>query len=156
MSTIESRLDASGWLLPTPAAPAGNYVPALLTGGQVVTSGQLPFLDGAIPETGKVGAEVSEDEAVELAQIAVLNALAAVKAVIGDLDRVQRVVKLTVFVASAPSFTRQPAVADGASALLSEVFGEKGAHARSAVGVAVLPLDSPVELELTVAVDDAD
>jgi len=151
VSVVEERLSALGLAVPPVAAPVAAYTPALAHGGLVYTSGQLPFVEGALPETGKVGATVSADDATEFASIAVLNALAAVKSVIGDLDRVTRVVKVTVFVASDPSFTGQPGVANGASELLGTVFGDAGVHVRSAVGVPVLPLDSPVELELTVA-----
>lgn len=151
MSAVEERLGAIGLGLPPVAAPVAAYIPALEQNGLVYTSGQLPFVEGSLPETGKVGAEVSLDSAIEFSSIAILNALAAVKSVIGDLDRVTRVVKLTVFVASAPDFTQQPAVANGASELLGHAFGDAGQHVRSAVGVAVLPLDAPVELELTVA-----
>jgi len=148
MGTIDQRLAELGRTLPPVAAPAGAYVPAVVTGNLVHTAGQLPFVDGTLPETGKVGAGVSPDAAAEFAATAALNALAAAAAAIGSLDRVTRVVKATVFVASAPSFTAQPNVANGASNLLGEIFGEAGRHARSAVGVAVLPLDSPVEVEL--------
>jgi len=120
----------------------------------VYTSGQLPFVDGALPATGKVGAEVSAEQAKELAQRCALNALAAVKGEIGDLAKVKRVVKVVAFVASDPSFTAQPGVANGASELFGEVFGEAGVHARSAVGVAVLPMDSPVEVEIVVEVGE--
>lgn len=151
MSAVEERLGAMGLGLPPVAAPVAAYMPAVDHDGLVYTSGQLPFVEGALPETGKVGAEVSSDDAVEFAAIAVLNALAAVKSVIGNLDRVTRVVKVTVFVASAPAFTGQPLVANGASELLGAIFDDAGQHVRSAVGVAVLPLDAPVELELVVA-----
>jgi enamine deaminase RidA (YjgF/YER057c/UK114 family) len=125
------------------------YVPARRSGSFVYTSGQVPMVDGALPRTGKVGAEVSPDEAVGLARTAALNALAAVHDLVG-LDAVAGVVKVVGYVASAPDFTGQPAVINGASELLGEVFGDRGAHARSAVGVAVLPLDAPVEVELIV------
>lgn len=151
MSAVEERLGAMGLALPPVAAPVAAYIPATEQDGLVYTSGQLPFIEGMLPSTGKVGAEVSLDEAIGFAQIAVLNALAAVKSIIGNLDRVTSVVKLTVFVASSTDFTQQPAVANGASELLGDVFGEAGQHVRSAVGVAVLPLDSPVELEIVVA-----
>lgn len=150
MSRIEDALAAQGLSLPPVAAPAGSYVPALRVGDQVFTSGQLPFVDGSLPDTGTVGDQVSTERAAELAGIAILNALAAVKSVIGDLDRIERVVKVTGFVNSAPDFTAQPTVLNGASDLLGEVFGETGTHVRSAVGVAALPLGSPVEVELTV------
>jgi enamine deaminase RidA (YjgF/YER057c/UK114 family) len=130
------------------AAPVGAYSPAAISGNLVFTSGQLPFVDGALPATGKVGAEVSAADAAGYARTCVLNALAAAQSVIGSLDRVTRVVKVTGFVASAPDFTGQPAVLNGASTVLGDIFGEAGTHARSAVGVAVLPLDAPVEVEL--------
>ena len=145
-----ARLAELGHALPEVAAPVAAYVPAVRTGSHVHTSGQLPFVDGTLPRTGKVGAEVTAEQATELAEICCLGALAAVEALVGDLDQVVRVVKVTGFVASDPSFTGQPAVINGASTLLGEVFGEAGSHARSAVGVAVLPLDAPVELELVV------
>ena len=150
MSTIEARLIELGHPLPEVSKPVAAYVPSVVTGNLVFTSGQLPFSNGQLPETGKVGASVSPENAKDYARTAVLNALAAVKLAIGDLDRVTRVVKLVGFVASVPEFSGQPAVINGASEFLGEVFGEKGAHARSAVGVPVLPLDSPVELELIV------
>jgi enamine deaminase RidA (YjgF/YER057c/UK114 family) len=148
----EERLAALGLKVPPVAKPVAAYIPAVRSGSFVFTSGQLPMVDGALPKTGKVGAEVSADEAKQLAERCALNALAAVKAEIGELSRVRRVVKLVGFVASAPDFTGQPGVVNGASELLGKVFGEAGAHARSAVGVAVLPLDAPVEVELTVEV----
>jgi enamine deaminase RidA (YjgF/YER057c/UK114 family) len=123
------------------------------TGNLVFTSGQVPLVDGALSITGKVGAEVSLEEANALARICVLNAIAAVKAEIGDLSRVRRIVKVVGFVASAPDFSSQPLVVNGASEVLSAVFGDKGVHARSSLGVAVLPLDAPVEIELIVEVE---
>lgn len=147
-SRIEARLAELGLSLPPVAAPVAAYVPALISGNHVYTSGQLPFIDGKLPATGKVGAEVSAEDAKALAATCAINAIAALKSVIGDLDRVTRIVKVVGFVASDPSFTGQPGVINGASELLGEVFGEAGVHARSAVGVAVLPLDSPVEVEL--------
>ncbi|MCL3859552.1 RidA family protein [Actinotalea sp. K2] len=152
-STIGQRLAELGIQLPEVAAPVAAYVPAVRTGSYVWTSGQLPFVDGALPTTGKVGlgpGQVDPTEAASLARAAVLNALAAVAEQAGSLDRVKRVVKLVGFVASDPSFTGQPQVVNGASELLGQIFGEAGVHARSAVGVAVLPLDSPVEIELVV------
>ena len=146
-----SRLAALGITLPPVAAPLAAYVPAVRSGSLVFTSGQLPFVDGALPATGKVGAEVSAEDAAGYARTAALNGLAAIDALVG-LDRVVRVVKVVGYVASAPDFTAQPAVINGASALLGEVFGDAGAHARSAVGVAALPLDAPVEVELIVEV----
>jgi enamine deaminase RidA (YjgF/YER057c/UK114 family) len=145
----ESRLVELGIELPAVPAPAGAYVPAVISGSLVFTAGQLPFVDGALPATGKVGAGVSADDAKAFARTAAINALAAARGVLGSLDRVTRVVKVVGFVASDPSFAGQPGVINGASELLGEVFGaEAGAHARSAVGVAVLPLDAPVEVEL--------
>lgn len=137
-----------GLTLPAVAAPVAAYVPAVVAGNNVYTSGQLPFIDGKLTVTGKVGAGVSAEDAKKLAAVCAVNALAALKSVIGDLDRVTRIVKVVGFVASDPSFTGQPGVINGASELLGDVFGEVGIHARSAVGVAVLPLDSPVEVEL--------
>lgn len=149
MAAWTSRLQELGIELPGVAAPVASYVPATRVGNQVWTSGQLPFVDGVLPATGKVGAEVSEDEAAGYARQAVLNALAAVDALVG-LDNVARIVKVVGFVSSDPSFIGQPKVINGASDLIGEIFGESGSHARSAVGVAVLPLDAPVELELVV------
>lgn len=148
MSAIDARLAELGISIPPVTKPVAAYVPAVISGNLVFTAGQLPFVDGALPATGKVGAEVSPEEAAGYARTAVLNALAAAQSVIGSLDRVTRVVKVVVFVASPPEFSGQPAVANGASTVLGEIFGEAGAHARSAVGVAVLPLDAPVEVEL--------
>ncbi|MDX2025290.1 RidA family protein [Microcella sp.] len=148
MSAIDARLAELGISIPAVTKPVAAYVPAIASGNLVFTAGQLPFVDGALPQTGKVSAEVSPEAAAGYARTAVLNALAAAQSVIGSLDRVTRVVKVVVFVASPPDFTGQPAVANGASTVLSEIFGDAGAHARSAVGVAVLPLDAPVEVEL--------
>ncbi len=153
MPTVEERLAAMGLTVHEVVPPVAAYVPAIVTGSYVYTSGQLPFVDGVLPETGKVGAEVSPERAAELAAICALNAIAAVKSV-ALLESVVRVVKVTCFVASAPDFTGQSAVANGASNLLLEAFGDLGAHARSAVGMAVLPLDSPVEVELIVELAD--
>ena len=149
MPTVEERLSAMGLTVHEVVPPVAAYVPAVVSGSYVYTSGQLPFVDGVLPNTGKVGAEVTPERAAELAAICALNAIAAVKSV-ALLESVVRVVKVTCFVASAPGFTGQPAVANGASNLLLEAFGDLGAHARSAVGVAVLPLDAPVEVELIV------
>ncbi|RJU00987.1 RidA family protein [Arthrobacter frigidicola] len=149
-SAVEARLAELGITLPAVAAPVASYVPAVISGTFVYTSGQLPFVDGKLPATGKVGAAVDADTAQSLAATCAVNALAAVKERIGDLDRVTRIVKVVGFVASDPSFTGQPAVINGASNLLGEVFGDAGVHARSAVGVAVLPLDAPVEVEMIV------
>jgi enamine deaminase RidA (YjgF/YER057c/UK114 family) len=150
--TVADRLAELGLTLPAVAAPVASYVPAVRTGNLVWTSGQLPFVDGSLAATGKVGAEVDAGRAQELARVCALNALAAVAAEVGDLDRVRRVVKVVGYVASAPAFFGQPGVVNGASDLLSEVFGDAGRHARSAVGVAALPLDAPVEVEVVVEV----
>ena len=147
MTAVE-RLAELGLTLPPVAPPMAAYVPAVRTGAYVYTSGQLPLVDGKLQGTGKVGDDVSVEDAAALARIAVLNALAAAAAVAGGLDAITRIVKVTCFVASAPSFTGQAQVANGASVLLLDVFGDTGRHARSAVGMAVLPLDSPVEVEL--------
>ncbi|MEC4014982.1 RidA family protein [Streptomyces sp. H27-D2] len=154
MSAIEQKLASLGMKLPAVAAPLASYVPAVRSGAYVYTAGQLPLVEGKLPVTGKVGAEVTPEEAKELARTCALNALAAVKSVVGDLDRIVRVVKVVGFVASATDFTGQPTVVNGASELLGEVLGDKGIHARSAVGVAVLPLDAPVEIEFLVEVED--
>ncbi|GAA2538415.1 MULTISPECIES: RidA family protein [Streptomyces] len=155
MSAVEAKLAELGLSLPEVASPLAAYQPAVRSGRYVYTAGQLPLVDGKLPTTGKVGAEVTPEEAKELARVCALNALAAVKSVAGDLDRVARVVKVVGFVASAADFTGQPAVLNGASELLGEVFGDKGVHARSAVGVAVLPLDAPVEVEVQVELAEA-
>jgi enamine deaminase RidA (YjgF/YER057c/UK114 family) len=152
MSTPEERLQAMGLAVPAVAKPVAAYVPAVRSGSHVYTSGQLPMRDGQLIQTGKVGGEVTQDEAVECARQCALNALAAVKAEVGELSTVKRIVKVVAFVASTPDFTGQPLVANGVSELLGEVFGDAGRHARSAVGVAVLPLDAPVEVELVVEV----
>lgn len=148
MSTIADRLVELGSPLPSVAKPVAAYVPAVVTGNLVYTSGQLPFVDGALPATGKLGGAVDPADAVGYARLAALNALAAIDQAIGSLDRVTRIVKVVVFVSSTPDFTGQPVVANGASEFLGEVFGDAGRHARSAVGVPVLPLDSPVEVEV--------
>jgi enamine deaminase RidA (YjgF/YER057c/UK114 family) len=150
--TPEERLADLGLSVPDVAKPVAAYVPALRSGNYVYTSGQLPMRDGQLMLTGKVGGEVTQEEAVECARQCALNALAAVRAEVGELSAVKRIVKVVAFVASTPDFTAQPLVANGVSELLGEVFGEAGRHARSAVGVNVLPLDSPVEVELVVEV----
>lgn len=147
---VEAALAELGLTVPQVVPPLAAYQPAVRTGAYVYTAGQLPMVDGELPTTGKVGAEVTPEEAKDLARVCALNALAAVKSVVGDLDRVARVVKVVGFVASASDFTGQPAVLNGASELFGQVFGDKGVHARSAVGVAVLPLDAPVEIEILV------
>ncbi|PRI10494.1 RidA family protein [Leucobacter massiliensis] len=156
-SVIEERLSELGFEIPQVAAAVAAYVPAMRDGDYVLTAGQLPFVEGALPETGKVGEGpglVSPERAAELAQLCALNALAAVRGVVGSLDRITQVVKVTAFVASDPAFTGQPAVANGASLFLGRVFGDLGIHVRSAVGVAVLPLDAPVEIEFVFKVED--
>lgn len=147
MSTSE-RLAELEIQLPPVVKPLAAYVPATVVGSQVWTSGQLPMVDGALPVTGKVGAEVTEEIAKGQARIAALNALAAAADAAGGIDNITRITKIVVFVASAPGFTGQPGVGNGASELFGELFGEAGAHVRSAVGVAALPLDAPVEIEL--------
>lgn len=151
MTDATARLAELGIELPPVAAPVAAYLPAVRTGSLVYTSGQLPTVDGKLPATGRVGAEVSAENAAGHARTCVLNALAAVHDLVG-IDSVVRVVKLVGFVASAPGFGGQPAVVNGASELLGQVFGEAGRHARSAVGVAELPLNAPVEIELIVEV----
>jgi enamine deaminase RidA (YjgF/YER057c/UK114 family) len=150
--TAQERLAALGLVMPEVAAPLASYVPAVRTGNHVYTSGQLPMVEGKLMTTGKVGDEVSAEDAHSLARICALNALAAVASVSGGLPNVVRIIKVVGFVASAPGFTGQPQVINGASELLGEVFGTAGVHARSAVGVAVLPLDAPVEIEMIVEV----
>jgi enamine deaminase RidA (YjgF/YER057c/UK114 family) len=150
----EARLDALGLALPPVAAPLAAYVPAVRSGQHVYTAGQLPLVDGKLLMTGRVGAQVSVEEGAALARTCALNALAAVASVTGGLSAVTRIVKIVGFVASDPSFTGQPLVVNGASELMLEVFGDAGRHARSAVGVAVLPLDAPVEIELIAEVRD--
>lgn len=152
MSTPEARLAELGLSVPEVTKPVAAYVPAVRSGNHVFTSGQLPMRDGQLITTGKVGGEVTPEEAVECAQQCVLNAMAAVKSIVGDLSRVVRVVKVVAFVSSTPDFTGQPQVANGASELIGKVFGDAGQHARSAVGVPVLPLNAPVEVEIIVEV----
>ena len=152
MTLPSHRLADLGLSLPPVAAPVAAYVPAVRFEDVVYTAGQLPLVNGTLLAVGKVGAEVFADEAVDCARIAALNALAAVVDLTGDLDVVRRIIRVVVYVASAPGFTDQPLIANGASQLLGDIFGEAGRHARSAVGVAVLPLDAPVEVELVVSV----
>ena len=149
-TTPEARLHNLGLEIPAVAAPVAAYVPAVRTGGHIYTSGQLPVQNGQPIHTGKVGAEVTLEEAQAAARQCTLNALAAIRAITGELSAITRIVKVTGFVASAPDFTAQPQVINGASELLGEVFGDAGIHARSAVGVAVLPLNVPVEIEMIV------
>ncbi|MEU2549674.1 RidA family protein [Streptomyces roseolus] len=152
---VEARIAELGLKLPEVVPPIAAYQPAVQSGVYVYTAGQLPMVEGKLPVTGKVGAEVTPEEAKALAATCALNALAAVKSVAGDLDRIKRVVKVVGFVASAPDFTGQPGVLNGASELLGEILGDKGVHARSAVGVTVLPLDAPVEVEVQVELTEA-
>ncbi|HEV7813459.1 MAG TPA: RidA family protein [Leifsonia sp.] len=151
MGAVEARLAELGIQIPEVVPPVAAYVPAVIDGNHVYTAGQLPMVSGALPATGKVGdghGLVPAADAKEYARISALNALAAAKSVLGSLDRVTRIVKVVGFVASDPSFTGQPGVINGASEVLGEIFGDAGVHARSAVGVSVLPLDAPVEVEL--------
>jgi len=157
MSVVEDRLAELGLTVPDVAKPVAAYVPALRDGNLIFTSGQLPMVSGVLAQTGKVGEGrglVPAEDAKKLAETCALNAIAAIRSVIGDLDKVTRVIKVVGFVASDPAFTGQPGVINGASELLGKAFGEAGVHARSAVGVAVLPLDAPVEVEITVSVQD--
>ena len=145
--TIEARLEAMGISLPEVPAPAANYLPFTRTGALIYTSGQLPFKDGALTATGRLGAEVSLEVGQEAAKWCAINVLAVAKAALGDIAKVKRIVKLTAFVASTPDFTNQHLVANGGSDLLAQVLGDSGRHARSAVGMACLPLNAPVEIE---------
>lgn len=147
-SAVEARLAEIGLSVPEVVPPVASYQPAVVVDGVVYVSGQLPFVDGALPLTGKVGAEVTEEQAHELARVCALNCIGALKAAVGDLDRITRIAKVGGFVASVPSFTGQPKVLNGASEVFGAAFGEAGQHARSAVGVTVLPLDTPVEVDL--------
>ena len=154
MSSASEQLAALGLTLPPVVAPVAAYVPAVRTGAYVYVSGQLPVVDGKLPATGKVGDAVTAEEATSMARACALNALAAAAAAAGGLDAIARIVKVVGFVSSAPDFTGQPQVINGASELFIEVFGEAGRHARSAIGVAGLPLDAPVEVELIAEVRD--
>jgi len=154
MGHIDARLAELGISLPAVATPVASYVPAMTSGNLLFTAGQLPFVDGTLLATGKVGAEVSASAAAELARVCALNALAAAHSVLGSLDKVTRIVKVNGFVASAPDFIGQPQVLNGASEVLADIFGDKGLHARAAVGVAVLPLDAPVEVEVILEFGD--
>ena len=150
---FEQKLQALGLSLPPTPTPVASYVPAVQTGNLVFSSGQIPSRQGTLAVRGQVGIDVGEDEARDAARIAALNALAAIKSVVGDLDRISRIVRVTGYVSSAPGFTDQPAVVNGASDLLLELFGHAGQHARSAVGVSALPLDAPVEIEIVAEVE---
>ncbi len=154
MSVVESRIAELGLALPPVATPIAAYVPAVRTGNLVFTSGQLPTADGKLVATGKVGADVDVETAKAAAQLCALNGLAAIKQVIGDLDRIVRVVKVVGFIAVDPGFTNHAAVVNGASEFLGACFGDAAKHARSSVGMASLPLDAPVEVELVVEVRD--
>ncbi len=147
---IEEKVSELGFTIPEPAKPLAAYIPAIQVDKLVMTAGQVPIVSGTIKYTGKVGKDLYEAEAQKAAEICVLNCLAAVKGVINDLNRIERIVKLTVFVNSADGFTAQPAVANGASELLVKIFGENGKHVRSAVGVSELPLNAAVEIEMMV------
>lgn len=146
------RLKELGIELPPVAAPVAAYVPAVKSGDHIYTSGQLPFVDGSLPATGQVGAEITPEQGYDLARVAALNAVAAAAEVAGGVDNIEQVVKVNGFVASAADFGGQPGVINGASEILGEIFGEAGVHARAAVGVAELPLDAPVEVEIIVRV----
>ena len=152
MSNVENKIKELGLQLPEPPKPLAAYIPAKKTGNLVFTAGQLPMVNGELTLKGLLGQDVEIDAAYAAAKICTLNALAAIKGVIGDLDQIKQVVRVVGYVASVPTFTQQPAVVNGASELLLEIFGEKGKHARSAVGMAVLPLNAAVEIELTVEI----
>ena len=153
MGAVEMQLNQLGLNLPDAPKPVAAYIPAKQTGNLVFTAGQLPMVNGELISKGLLGQDVEIDEANKAARICTLNALAAIKGVIGDLDRIKQIVRVVGYVASVPTFTQQPAVVNGASELLLEIFGENGKHARSAVGMAVLPLNASVEIELTVEVE---
>ena len=153
MSQVETKLESMGLKLPEAPKPVAAYIPAKQTGKLVFTAGQLPMVQGELISKGLLGQDVEIEEANKAARICTLNALAAIKGVIGDLDRIKQIVRVVGYVASVPTFTQQPAVVNGASELLLEIFGENGKHARSAVGMAVLPLNASVEIELTVEVE---
>ena len=149
---IEDKIKELGYMLPEAPKPLAAYVPAVKVDNMVFTSGQLPTENGVLKIKGKVGAQVSEEDGIKAAEICALNCLSAVKSIIGSLNKIEQIVKLTAFVNSSDYFTSQPKIANGASELLVKIFGEKGKHARSAVGVSELPLDAPVEIEMIVKV----
>jgi enamine deaminase RidA (YjgF/YER057c/UK114 family) len=153
MGSIENKLEQIGLKLPEIPKPVAAYIPAKLSGKLVFTAGQLPMVNGELISKGLLGQDLEVDEANKAARICTLNALAAIKGAIGDLDRIKQIIRVVGYVASIPTFTQQPAVVNGASELLLEIFGEAGKHARSAVGMAALPLNASVEIELTVEVD---
>ncbi|MEO3385922.1 RidA family protein [Mesorhizobium sp. CAU 1741] len=148
--TIEKRLAALGVTIPTAAAPAANYLPFVQTGTLMMTAGQLPLVGGKLEATGLLGRDLDTEAGKRAAKLCAINILAQIKAATGDLEKIARIVKITVFVASTPDFTEQHLVANGASDFLAEALGDAGKHARSAVGVAVLPLNAPVEIEAIV------
>jgi enamine deaminase RidA (YjgF/YER057c/UK114 family) len=150
--SIEEKLKAMGITLPETPKPMAAYIPAIQTGDLIFTSGQIPILKGELKYKGKLGAEISKQDGYEAARQCAINALSAIRSLIGNLDKIEQVIKVVGFVASANGFTEQPAVVNGASELLLAVFGEKGKHARSAIGVAELPLGVPVEVEMVVQV----
>lgn len=151
---IEERIKELGLEIPEVAKPLAAYIPAKKVGNLIMTSGQVPLVNGEIKYKGKIGKELSEDDGQKAAQVCALNCLAAIKSVIGNLDKIVEVVKLTVFVASSDSFTAQPKVANGASELIGKIFGDSGKHVRSAVGVTALPLDAAVEIEMIVSIKE--
>lgn len=151
-STIEQKLEALGIVLPEAAAPAANYVPTAITGSTLFTSGQLPLKDGALISKGLLGKDLTVEEGQEAAKWCAVNILAQAKSALGDLGKIKRIVKLTAFVASAPGFTEQHLVANGASNFIVEVLGDAGKHARSAVGMAALPMNAPVEIEAIIEI----
>jgi len=153
MSLVESKLSSLGLELPETPKPVAAYIPAKQAGNLIFTAGQLPMVKGDLVSKGLLGQDVEIEDANKAARICTLNALAAIKGVIGDLDRIKQIVRVVGYVASVPTFTQQPAVVNGASELLLEIFGENGKHARSAVGMVALPLNASVEIELTVEVD---
>lgn len=153
MDVVEQRLAEVGLTLPEVAAPVAAYIPAKQGDNLIFTSGQLPMLNGSLIATGRLGVDVSEEVAIQCAQQCALNAIAAIKQVVGDLGKVTRVVKVVGFVASDPRFTNQPVIMNGASAVIAQAFGDSGSHARSSLGVACLPLNAPVEVELIVEVE---
>jgi enamine deaminase RidA (YjgF/YER057c/UK114 family) len=153
MNIILERLNQLGIVLPDPPKPVAAYIPAKQAGNMVFTAGQLPMVNGEVISKGLLGQDVEIEDAKNAAKICTLNALAAIEGVIGDLDRIKQIVRVIGYVASVPTFTQQPAVVNGASELLLEIFGENGKHARSALGMSALPLNASVEIELTVEVE---
>jgi enamine deaminase RidA (YjgF/YER057c/UK114 family) len=149
---FEEKIKQMGITIPEPVKPLAAYIPAMQVGNLVMTSGQVPISSGAVKYQGKVGKDLTEEEGKEAAKLCAINCLSAVKSLIGSLDKIKRILKLTVFIASAEGFTAQPKVANGASEFIGEIFGEAGKHVRSAVGVSELPLNSAVEIEMTVEV----